>query len=547
MEWWNDLWLNESFATWLACKIVDQWRPEWLSWQEFQQEKQIPLALDALRSSRPIVADVTSPAEIEAMFDPLTYEKGAAVLRMLEQFLGETAFRGGIRAYMQRHQFKNTVADDLWRELEQASGRPIGAIARDWLTQAGYPIIAARVAGREPLTIVLEQRRFDAHGERRPGSWTVPMVLRFGDGTEESERVLLRDATQTVALPRATGGDATRWVYPNGAEAGFFRVSLDPALAEALKPEAATRLEPAERIGLLNHVWAQAQARETSIETFLEWLVAFRSDGTRVVLEAVASYVEALHDRLAPEALRPRVGRLADELLTAHARALGWDPAEGENDERRLARAAVYWALGALNPAPDLAEANDRRLAAYLAAPAGVDPTLVTPMLRIAARYGDAARFELFLERLRKAGTPEERDRFLVALSEFRQPALARRLLELTLTDEMRGQDLWKPVRLLLGNTAVQAEAWAFAQQHWQALRDKTGPVGAMRIIQATRALLRPDWLEQVRRFFAAPNNRVESAEKAFEQTLEFLELGLAFRAAQAEKLAAWLRRRYPT
>lgn len=545
MQWWNDLWLNESFATWLACKIVDQWRPEWLSWQEFQQEKQIPLALDSLRSSRAIVADVASSAEIEAMFDPLTYEKGAAVLRMLEQFLGEAKFRTGIRSYMKTFEFKNTVADDLWRKLEAASDQPVAAIAKDWLTQPGYPTVTARLASGEGPTIELAQRRFDAHGESAPGRWTIPVILHYGGNTRAAHRVLLKDAKTFVEIPTTALKAGPFWLYPNGAEAGFFRVELDNGLDQALRA-ATPSLEPAERIGLLNHLWAQTQAKAISIERFLDWLLVFRTDGTRVVLEAVASYLDSLAERYARPEDRPALGRLTADLLQSHWDRLGWDPADGENDEPKLSRAAILWPLAVIAQPKDLIDKIVERLDRYLADPGSLDPTLATALLRAGARTGDPKRFDLYLERLRGARTPENRDRYLAALSEFKDPALANRLLRLSL-DELRGQDLWKPIRLMLGNTAVQSAAWAFIKENWPALRDKTGPVGAMRIIQGTRALLSQPWLAEVGFFFSDPPNRIESAQKAFEQTLEFLELGLEFKSAQADALSTWLRKQYPT
>lgn len=162
MEWWDDLWLNESFATWLACKIVDDWHPEWQSWVEFARDKHIPLGVDALASTRPISSTVRTAAEAEEMFDALTYEKGASVLRMLEQFLGEDAFRRGIRKYIQAHQFGNAPAADLWDALENASGQPVPAIARDWFTRPGVPMVTVSATDPDVGRITIEQRRFQA-------------------------------------------------------------------------------------------------------------------------------------------------------------------------------------------------------------------------------------------------------------------------------------------------------------------------------------------------------------------------------------------------
>ncbi|MDE1977527.1 MAG: M1 family peptidase, partial [Elusimicrobia bacterium] len=164
MEWWNDLWLNEAFATWLAYKIVDDWKPGWLMWQSFERGKRGALAIDALKNTRPISSDVESVAQIEAQFDMLTYEKGGAILRMLENFLGEKAFRAGLRRYISKYRYKNTQASDLWRELEQASGQPVSKIAADWLTISGYPQIEVSPLSPDNRRLRLVQSRFYAVG-----------------------------------------------------------------------------------------------------------------------------------------------------------------------------------------------------------------------------------------------------------------------------------------------------------------------------------------------------------------------------------------------
>ncbi len=208
MQWWDDLWLNESFATWLACKIVDRWRPEWNSWAEFQQEKEIPLSIDALSNTRPIRASASSAAQIEEMFDPLSYEKGAACLRMIEQFLGENEFREGIRRYIKKYQFRNATQDDFWNELEASSGQPVTAMAKDWFTQPGFPLVTAGSISGDPARLTLNQNRYRAMGpsEGAPeGLWNIPLALKFSRGGEiRSHRLILKQASAVMASLAAT-------------------------------------------------------------------------------------------------------------------------------------------------------------------------------------------------------------------------------------------------------------------------------------------------------------------------------------------------------
>jgi hypothetical protein len=279
------------------------------------------------------------------------------------------------------------------------------------------------------------------------------------------------------------------------------------------------------------------------IEAFMDTLMAFKGDGARVVVEAIASYLETLSDRLVREADRPFLARLVALLLGPLWNRLGWEGREEEeDDELRLTQDALLWALGSIARPPDLLAQVETRLARYLNDPSTLDPTLATTLVRLGARLGDEKRFADYQDRFRRGKTPEDRDRYLLALTDFPRLDLTHRLMEMTLTDAVRGQDLWKPFRYLLGNPLLQGETWDFLKAHWQVLREKTGPVGAMRIIQGTRTLWREEWHDEVSSFFTHPSNRVESAAKALDQTLEFLRLGLEFKTAQEEHLARWLR-----
>ncbi|HSG06309.1 MAG TPA: M1 family metallopeptidase, partial [Nitrospiria bacterium] len=253
MEWWDDLWLNESFATWLACKIVDQWRPEWNSWTEFQQEKQYPLSLDSLKQTRPIHAPVRRSSEIEEMFDALTYEKGAACLRMMEQFLGPDSFRKGIRDYIRKFQFKNARAEHLWEELDRATGQPVSRIARDWFTQPGYPLLTIFPESLETGTLNLRQNRFlslPAENMDDQSLWTLPYTLRWKDaGGIHAHRGILEERSGVIRLPIK---EDVSWIHGNSGESGFFRTAYPAELRKNLEPALTGELQNSEVIGYLN-------------------------------------------------------------------------------------------------------------------------------------------------------------------------------------------------------------------------------------------------------------------------------------------------------
>ena len=545
MAWWDDLWLNESFATWLACKIVDQWRPEWNSWAEFQEEKEVPLEIDALNSTRPIRAAATSAAQIEEMFDPLSYEKGAACLRMIEQFLGEIPFRDGIRRYIKKYRFKNATQDNLWAELESASGQPVMAMAKDWFTQPGFPRVSAHASDQDFRRITLDQQRFRSNSpahEAAPSRWSIPLILKYRDaGGVHLHQLILKDLSSSLILP---GHGKVDWIYLNAGERGFLRTDYAPALRNALQGVASQALEPMEKIGFLNHLWALALSGDLSLTDFMGALCQFKGDPTRVVAETLVTHLETLSDQMVLLSDQPQFARLIQELFHPLWKNLGWDLSPGEDDERRLTRAAVLWALGALAEDEDILPEMPRRLTLYWVRPASLDPTLATPLIRLCARTDLGALFEKYLQKFKTAITPEDRDRYLRAMADFKKPDLARKLLEFALSGDIRAQDVWKPVRYLLANPAVQGEAWRFVKTHWSALKQKGGSVGAQRIIQGTRALWKPEWRAEVGVFFHDPANKVAAAERALAQTQEFMEIGIRFKSHQQAALSHWLNTR---
>ncbi len=547
MAWWDDLWLNESFATWLACKIVDQWRPEWQSWLAFQEEKSVPLTLDALQSTRPIRAAVTSPAQIEEMFDVLTYEKGAACLRMIEQYLGEAPFRDGIRRYMKRYQYQNAEAEALWSELSATSNLPISEIAKDWFTRPGFPMISIDSDGSDLKTLVLRQSRFYASeegGASEKTIWSVPIALRYRDaeGTKV-HRTLLKEAITRLSLP-ANG--RVEWVYGNAGESGFFRNAYGHALNSALQDVLLSDLAAAERVGYLGHQWALVCRGDFPIASFMETLMRFKGDDTRVVVTVICSYLETLLLQLVASADRSRFASFVRQLLNPVWEQVLWDPDPGEDDERRWLRAELLWTLGAVGQDDEILSELPRRQTRYQAKPDSLDPTLLNAFTRLCARSDGGTRFDYYLSKFERSTTPEERDRYLIALADFTKPALARKVMAFMLSDAVRPQDVWKPMRALLFHPAIQAESWTYLKAHWPAFKAKGGSIGAQRMIQATRSLWRADWHEEVKDFFSLPENQVPSAKRALAQTLEFIQLGIRFKAAQSARLSDWLQHNVP-
>ena len=542
MSWWDDLWLNEAFATWMAFKIVDGWNPGWRVWMEFDQGKAQALQLDALRSTHPIRAEIHSVAEAGEAFDLITYEKGGAVLRMIEGYLGEDRFRDGIRLYMRRHGRGNAVADDLWGALSEASREPVLELANAWIRQPGFPLVS--VERRGARTLHLAQRRFFSD-PADPGDatvWPVPLVLRVGQGGAVTEhRVLLRERDAEVTLP---GEGALDFVCANARSSGFYRVAYDEGLLAALGRHL-DALAPAERIELLSDEWALVRAGKREIGAFLDLCRSYRGEADYPVLDELLGRLAAVEHRLVSEADRPALQRVVANLFRPQLQATGWDAGEGEPDELRLRRAVAVRALALVARDPAVIGEAVARLERWLSGDrAALEQNLHDVAVTAAARSGDAARFERFMALFRRETDPTFRRRYLLALAAFEAPPLVERGLSFLFEPEaVPLQDTAFFVGGLLGNRVARDPAWARLRSAWDVLsaRFQGAPMLTRRVVEALGALTEARHLEEARAFLAA--HPVEAAPQAIAQTLERLAQEVTLRQRTQPALSRWLGR----
>ncbi len=548
MDWWDDLWLNESFATWLAYKVVDHKRPKWLTWQNFERERRAALSLDALKNTRTVSSPVHDPAQIEAMFDVLTYEKGGSILRMIENFLTETKFRDGVRSYMKKHQYANTKAADLWNQLKAASKKPVDRMAKDWLTQEGYPGLF--IEGDLDLrTLKISQYRFMINGTKKDSQqlWSIPVVIRYKDASGlKTARLMIQEREMKVTLP---GKGKISWLYPNAEGTGYYRAFLSQNLRQNLLKNGRKNLSTIERSAFLADLWAQMKSGEVQIAEFMDALTLFKEDSSRMILEDLSAYLKTLYYTVLKDGDRPLFAKFTSELLGRHWKKLA-KAKKGESDEVRLSRAAVLSALGTISPSSEILSRVKKDLALYLKSPEKLDPTIVFTTLSLNAFNGTEENFSVYQERFQNAKTPEVRDNFLAAMTDFKSPDLTQKLLALVEAkdsqgqDVIRGQDAWRPVARLLGNPWSQRAAWKFVQEHWDSLRKKVGAKGSERIIQGLAGMDEPEYLKEIHSFFSVPQNQVPSAKRSLAQTVEYIEAGIKFKATQTQAFSDWLKKR---
>ncbi|TMA54356.1 MAG: M1 family metallopeptidase [Deltaproteobacteria bacterium] len=530
----------------MAYRVVDDWRPEWRLWHAFEHDRAGALALDALANTHPIYAEVRSVAEATQNFDAITYEKGAAVVRMIEHFLGPEQFRGGVRLYMRRHREGNAVAADLWRALEEASGREVGRLAQAWIEKAGFPLVTFGPAkGDGDGTLRVRQERFFADPKipaaRRRQRWPLPLVVRWRatDGATGLDRLLVDRATDDVTL----GEKRRRWYFGNAQAGGFYRVLHDPADRGALLEDLAA-LTAVERLALANDQWALVRSVKTSIETFLEVADALGDETDYDVLDGLAGPLAVVDEQIVEpgsvEQARFR-GWIARRFGPALAR-LGWMPVPDEDDATRLRRAALLRLVGGIAETPAVLAEARTRLDAYLRDRAALDPNLADPVVGLAARVGDEALYDGYRGLVSEARTPQERRRFLLGLAAFRTPETVRRTLDAALSPDIPTQDVAFILMRLLGNPAGRTEAWKFLTRRWSALRRRIPPLMISRLVEALPALREPRLGREVRVFFAA--HPVPEASRALKQALEVFRLNAELRRRTAPALARWLAER---
>ncbi len=543
MSWWNGIWLNEAFATFLEMLAVDAWKPQWRRWTSFGVARAAALLVDGLHATRPIEFPVGAPREADAMFDVLTYEKGASVLRMLEQYLGSASFREGVREYLRAHRFANADTGDLWSALGRASGQPIPAVMDGWIFNPGYPLVSVR---REGGDLILSQQRFTylnqggAWGERPPVPpqtpiWKIPVQLRIeGGGTPETPRVLLEDAEHRLKVP---AGFTSAVVNAGGH--GFYRTRYAPDLLEALVARLDT-LEPIERFDLVNDTWAAAMAGLVPVTDYLDLTARFRGERDRNVWSVIIGSLHALNRVIGP-ADRPGLEALVRDRVAPAVGALGWTAREGEDELTRQLRGDLVRALGTLgNDAATQARAAER-YAAHERKTADVDANVLPALIAVLATVGDEPRYRAFLERFRRATTPQEEQRYLYALAGFRQPALIEETLTRTVHGEIRTQDAPFVNRAMLMTVHAREQAWRFVKSQWDTMDRLYPKHGLRRMAEGVIGLATPALERDVNDFFAS--RTIDLGGKTLAQDLEQLRIAVALGEREGAALAAYLAR----
>ncbi len=535
MAWWDDVWLNESFADWICARVVEQQFPEFRI--QIQQSKEIKGAMrtDALPSVTAIRRHLTAADDPSLLFDELSYSKGKGILAMVEDWIGPAQFRAAMHNYFLKHSWGNTVAGDLWDVFSASSGENIAQMLSSFIERPGIPLVTFAL---EPGGLRISQRRFHNLGDPQlPGAWQVPIVFLWSkDGQMHRERTLLTESTQVLNLPGLAQAD---WIYPNANEAGYYRWNLSPELNARLAGKSVA-LSPIERVGLLDNTSALFSAGLIDGTDYLAYVTAFGRDQDPDVNTSIVTSIAGLRDSFITPATLPSFGAYRAAILRPILDRIGLQPGAGEPAHYGPLRNSLYIALG-YETADPVVIAECRRLAAlFLQDPKLVDAALRGTALGVTAYHGDAAFLASLQSTLEKAKTPIVRAAVISALGDFHDPALASQALVYSLTPALNSTEFLTVVFSMSGNPEMRTQATNWTIDHFDAIAAKAPPEYLARLINVAAAA-EPEVFNQLKDFLLAPDRKTAFAAVNITKAAERLDLRQRLRSKEQANIEKYL------
>jgi alanyl aminopeptidase len=546
--WWDDIWLNEAFATWMERKLIAEWKPEWQtrvadvgSMMRAEQD-------DSLVSARKIRQEILSKDDINNAFDSITYEKGASVIGMFENWIGPDEFRKGVQSYLKQYAFRATTAGEFLDSLSTSSKRNVTTAFSTFLNQAGVPVVSVALecnAGKPALK--LQQSRFLPLGSKGDEKqvWNIPLCVRYGTGVSgQSQCMLMTKPTETVELTAAKGCPA--WVQANDKASGYYRVQYQGGLLAALTSgDAQQRLTATERADLMGNAQALSKAGKLSAAEALALVETFHNDPERYVTQTAVNLAFGPRENLVPETLMPNYRRFLLKNFQARARELGWMPQPGESEDIRLLRASLVRPVATWAGDEELAAQAKALTEKWFADHNAIDPNMQTSVLATAAFYGDKALFNRFLAEFAKSKDKQVRRVLLGAMNSFRDPAS----IETGMNALLSGTIPFIEGEGLLFNGQQQAVTRKlplnFLKTNWDQIVSKMPTGGGFDfgsvLPNVGTSYCDASSRDELKTFFAPRVEKFVGAPRALDQVLEGIDLCIANKAAQTPSVAAFL------
>jgi aminopeptidase N/puromycin-sensitive aminopeptidase len=541
--WWDDIWLNEGFATWMTPHPLAQWKPDWLEGQEVAQNTQQALSVDATQNTRAIHQQAETRAEIEQLFDGIAYGKSAAVLHMLEAYLGPETFRQGVNLYLKEHAYGNATREDFWNAMARASKQPIDQIMPTFVNQPGEPYVdvSAKCEGGS-TTLQLSQKRYfntqEDFNKSNDELWQIPICAKgiTGSSAGQQQCFLITKREQQFTLK-----GCPKFVFANSNALGYYRFNYDAAGLQSLGSGVESALTPEERIALMGNEWALMRIGKHTMGDYLALGAQLKNTPGAVLLAGFGEHLNFIHDYMLTDADRPEFQSWLRTQFSPVLQQLGYNARPHDTPEQKQKRALLFEGLGNLADDPEVIQQSKVLVEQYMKDPSSVDGTLAGAVVAVAARHGDAELYNQFLAQIKKANSPQEQYRYFYALAEFPQPNLTKQTLDSVLTDQVRGQDLYILLPLL-ADPASQNQTWDFMRANFDKLMAKTGGgLGGVGIfLYGAQVFCSTDKAEQVKQFFQ--QHPFPGTERNQREAIEGIDSCVELRNQQQSNLAAWLK-----
>ncbi|MBX9952323.1 MAG: M1 family metallopeptidase [Candidatus Obscuribacterales bacterium] len=530
MKWWDDLWLNEAFATWMAEKTVDFVRPDWQTWEFFTLDRLSVMETDELMSTRPIHCEVRNPLEAIEMFDGITYSKGASILRMLETYLGEKVFQAGVQNYMREHKFANATTADLWNSLQAVSQKPVSDIMYAWVHSPGFPVIEAQ-RKEDATTIRLAQSRFvmDAAARSKPENanalWAVPITWRLLNH-EQADAGRLNFLLSSKTAPMV---DLPKEQVPllNAKAAGYYRVNYPENWLRSILAAGLDKLSVTERMSLLSDQWTLMYAGLSSVSSYFRLFDEYEKQDDPQLIEMRVECLDRLYGLLDAKSL-PSFEKYVRNHLGATAAKFGWSSKPHESDLVRSARADVLLAMGTIGQDPQTIAHARKQFNAYLADPKKAEPDLLDPIFKIVAFNGDAKDYQKLDNLWRTAKTPEDRVRSMMSLPYFRKPELIDRALNFSLGNEIRLQDSPKLLANILSTPHGRQPGFKFIKDNFAVIKKRLPTPAVPHVVSSLESMCTVQDEKDLVQFLAT--NPIPAGRKRIQQALETVHNRASFR-----------------
>ena len=521
MKWWNDLWLNESFATFMATKFVDKFYPEWDLWNQFVEDAMnVAMGLDSLKTTHPIDVTVNSPAEIREIFDAISYDKGGCVLRMLEHYVGEPNFQKGLKKYLSDFKYQNAKGQDLWNAIGKASKMPVSSMVNTWLKQPGFPLVEINQDGN---SLKLKQKRYLLESDKKfsKGLWSIPLSLGL---ESEITTKLFTNKSMSVKLPKNTLG-----FVANYGRKGFYRVKYDEGILLDLKMLVDEKRIPAiDRWAIQNDLFSLCVSGDEQVRNYLDFSDAYFDEDSYLASVNVAHNLASLYFRSFDEPFAEEIRDYAVNYFRKILSNLGWVPQKSDKHTDALLRGFAISVLGKMND-EDVTEEALRRYKKFLKSPSSISPDLIEPICSIAAWNGNSkTHFEL-TKLYKTAKTMEEKLRFLGALCGFKEKKLLLKSLDFSQTPQVRSQNMQLPIMKVAANPYGEKVLWPWLKKNWKNINKKVGHGNPLfnRIVASIASVADDSMEKEIKIFFK--KNPTPGTERTQSQTLERIRINSKF------------------